>query len=93
MRLSEERIRDVSRKMAADMIREGTVAADVGERNLATLVAQIIINDLRAEDTIDELTREKLSRYKHVPPAGSGEYDALFSKVKAEIAREKGYPL
>ncbi len=93
MRLSEDRIRDLSRKMAADMIREGVVAPDAGERNLATLIAQIVINDLLMEDRIDELAREKVARYRNPPPPGTGEYDALFSKAKAEVAREKGYPL
>lgn len=93
MRLSEERVHDIARKIAADLLASGAVEAPRGERNLAALVAQALINDLRMEDRIDEEARAKLARQRSAPPAGSPEYEALFLKAKEEIAREKGYPL
>lgn len=93
MRLSEERVHDIAKKIAADLLAKGAVEAPRGERNLAALVGQAIINDLKMEDKIDELARERLARYKSLPPAGSAEHEALFLKAKEEIAREKGYPL
>ncbi len=93
MRLSEERIRDLAKKMAADMIRDGAVDKKIGTANLATLIAQVILKDMQVEEKIDEETRDRLSRQRNLPPQGSGEYEAMFHKVKAEIAAKKGYPL
>ena len=93
MRLSETRIPHLASKMAREMIREGAVDRKVGAENLATLIAQVIINDLRREDEIDEEVRGRLARQRHLPPQGTGEYEAMFLKLKQEIAAKHGYPL
>ena len=93
MRLSEDRIQDIAKKIADDLIDRNAVDPKAGRRNLATLVAQVMINDLSLEDKIDEETRARLARQKNLPPPGTGQYEAMFLKVKEQIAREKGWPM
>ncbi|MCB2155659.1 DUF507 family protein [bacterium] len=93
MRLSEERIHHLANKMAKEMIRDGAVDRKVGTENLATLIAQVMINDLRREDEIDEEVRGMLARQRNLPPQGTGEYEAMFQKLKQDVAAKRGYPL
>lgn len=93
MRLSEDRIQALARIMAADMVARGAVEAKVGERDLALLIASVIIKDMQVEEDIDREAREKLSRQRNLPPEKSAEYEAMFDRVKREVAARRGYPL
>lgn len=93
MRLSEARIRALSKQIAKDLIDQGAVDRKVGLLNLSTLVAQALIQDQKTEEAIEGEVREQLLRYRNLPPEGSGEYEALFLKLKEEVAARKGYPL
>jgi hypothetical protein len=93
MRLSEERIRFISKRIAGSMIRNKAVDSAIGHDNLSTLIAQVLIKDLRIEDEIDSEARQMLLRQRNLPPEGSGEYEALFLRLKEQVAARKGYPL
>lgn len=93
MRLSEERIQALAKTMAADMVARGAVETKVGERDLALLIASVIIKDMQVEEDIDREAREKLSRQRNLPPEKSVEYEAIFDRVKREVAARRGYPL
>jgi len=93
MRLSEDRIHHLARRMADEMIARGAVDPAVRPQNLASLIAQVIINDLLVEDEIDAETRRRLESYRNLPPPGTGQYEAAFIKEKREVAARRGYPL
>lgn len=93
MRLSEDRIHGLAKTMAADMVARGAVEAKAGERDLALMIASVIIKDMQAEEDIDREARERLSRQRNLPPEKSAEYEAMFEKVKREVAARRGYPL
>lgn len=93
MRFSEERIHYLAKRMAGQMIEQGAVDKEIGVNNLASLIAQVIISDLQIEDQIDEEARERLSKQRSLPPQGTGEYDAMFDRVKREIAQRRGWPM
>ncbi|MDK2972417.1 MAG: hypothetical protein PWP23_2172 [Candidatus Sumerlaeota bacterium] len=93
MRLTEARIRALSKQIARELIDRGAVDKKVGAMNLSTLVAQAMIHDQQVEEGIEAEARERLLRYRNLPPEGSGEYEAMFIKAKEEIAARKGYPL
>ena len=93
MRFSEERIQHLAKKMAASMVEQDAVDAKAGRANLASLIAQVIINDLQVEDQIDEEVRDRLSRQRNLPPQGTGEYEAMFDQMKREVAQKKGWPM
>lgn len=93
VRLSEDRIQYLARRMARTMIDSGAVDAKTSMGNLSTLIAQVIIKDLEAEDEIDAEVRRRLARIRTLPPPGTGEYEAHFQKTKQQVAGERGYPL
>jgi hypothetical protein len=93
MRLSEERIRHIADRIAKDLLDKGAVEATRGARFVSGLITQTIIQDLQREDDIDAEARERLNRYPNRPPEGSGAAEALFQKIKREVAIERGYPL
>lgn len=93
MRFSDERIRTLAYRMAKRMIDEGVVDPAVRTQNLTTLIANAIEADLRMEDEIDAEARERVSKYRNLPPAGTPEHEAAFEKEKRFVAQRRGYPL
>jgi hypothetical protein len=93
MRLSEDRIRHLADRIAKDLVEKKAVEAGGGARFVAGLITQAMIQDLRREDEIDAEARRRLLRYPGRPPEGSGADEALFQKIKREVAMERGYPL
>lgn len=93
MRFSEARTDALARQIARALIDKGTVEPKVGVANLASLIAQAMIRDMRQEEAIEEEAREQLARQRNLPPEGSPPYEALFARTKQEIASRKGYPL
>ena len=93
MRLSEKRIRALSKKMAAEMLRRGAVESSAGTDDLAFVIAKAMMFDQRAESQIEEEARAMLSRQKTLPPPGTGEYQAAFQQAKKTIANRKGFKL
>jgi len=94
VRFSEERINDIAKKIASDLIDKQAIDKKVGASNLASLVAQAMIKDLKLEEQIDAETREDMMRhYRNLPPEGTGEYEAIFIKTKQKIAKKHGFPL
>lgn len=91
--MSEERIQFLAGRMARAMIEGGAVDPRAGAENVSTLIAQVLLRDQKDEEKIEEEARQKLLGYPRLPPEGSGEYEALFEKVKSEVAARKGYPL
>lgn len=79
--------------MAQEMVDSGTVEASGGVGAVASLIAQTLISDLRIEDEIDAEARERLLRQRHLPPEGSGEYEAMFLREKEAVAARRGWPL
>ncbi len=93
MRLSEDRIRHIAEKIAKDLVDKKAVEATRGARFVSGVITQTIIQDLQREDDIDVEARRRLDRYPNAPPEGSAAGEALFQKIKREVAMERGYPL
>jgi hypothetical protein len=93
MRLSEERIRHLAERIARDLLDSKAVEAPGGRTYVSGLITQAIIQNLQREEEIDAEARNRLNRYPNAPPEGSGAAEALFQKIKREVAMERGYPL
>ena len=93
MRFSEERIQALAKSIAKDLRDRGAVGKDISAANLSSLIAQEMIRDLQVEDEIDGEVRDILSRQPHLPPQGTGEYEAVFERTKREVAQRRGWPL
>ncbi|CAN5403616.1 hypothetical protein BH09SUM1_BH09SUM1_17570 [soil metagenome] len=93
MRLSEPRLRALSKKMAREMSSKGVVRVPSGETGIADLLAKVLTLDQQKEIDIEEEARALVSKQRNLPPPGSGEYQAAFQQAKRAIAVRKGFHL
>lgn len=89
MRLQPNLILYIAETVIGDLLRAGLLVCNDRER-LAGMVQNIIVEDLEREDRLDEEARELLSRHYELVRSSGAEYEALFRKVKARLADEKG---
>lgn len=90
MRLSNDRIQNIARKMAKKMTARGVVIPRGGKDDLALFLARFLAYDQMKEAEIEKEAREFIARQRTLPPPGSGEYEAAFRNAKEQIARKKG---
>ena len=91
MRLSEARIRHLSKRIAREMQSTGAARSSGGSDDLAFLVGKVLMRDQRAEAQIEAEARQMLAKQKRLPPPGTGEYQAAFQQAKQTIAARKGF--
>lgn len=90
MRLSDQRIQNLARRMAREMTARNAVEAKGGAENLAGFIARFLAYDQMKEEEIEREAREFIARQKTLPPPGSGEYEAAFRNAKRQMAARKG---
>ncbi len=93
MRLSESRLRQLSKKIAKDLMSSGAVRATGGVDDLTEYVSRAMMLDQKAEADIEAEARQFLARQRNLPPPGTGEYQAAFSQAKRNFAQRKGFVL
>lgn len=93
MRLSEARIRKLTKKIAREMITRRAVKSPLGADALADAISRTMMKDQKMEEEIEAQAREMISRQRNLPPPGSGEYQAAFQQMKRAIAIRRGFPL
>ncbi|MDD5771961.1 MAG: DUF507 family protein [bacterium] len=93
MRLSEDRIVDLSYKIVGRILDDDLIYSDLDEDELIEFVKKIIINDLSIEDEIEAETKKIMSSYSRNIPEGSSEYKAMYMKTREDIAKRKNYVL
>jgi hypothetical protein len=91
MRLREERIGAIARKIAFELVKKRFLKTPRGLDQVTAWVEKPMLDNLRHEDEIDELVKQDLAKLAKCPPEGSFEYQAMFLKKKEEIARRHGY--
>lgn len=93
MRLSEDRIVDLSFKIVGKILDDELIHSDLDEDELVDFVKKIIFNDLMIEDEIEAETKKVMSSYSRSIPEGSSEYKAMYLKMREDIAKRKNYVL
>jgi hypothetical protein len=93
MRLSEQRIQFLAKQIAAAIIDEGAVETSMSGFVLESDIARHIQADLQIEDQIDAEVNASIHRMKRPPVQDSPEWRAMFTQLKQEIAKRKGYIL
>ena len=93
MRLSEDRIVDISCKIAGKILDDELIHSDLDEDELIDFVKIIISKDLLIEDEIEAETKKVMSSYSRSIPEGSSEYKAMYMKIREDIAKRKNYVL
>ena len=88
MRLTRDQVGQISQRIVRGLIREGFIATDQPEP-VTDLVVQVITGDLSAEDKLNDEVREILERHSEEIRGGMVNYQELFRKVKAKLARDR----
>jgi hypothetical protein len=91
MRLSEERVASLARRITDALLEDELVDLEIEEERFTFLVEKLILDDLRLEDEIDTEATERLRRQKPYLEDGTSEWEIEFDKVKNQVAGERGY--
>jgi hypothetical protein len=88
VRLTREQVGHLAQHVVRGLIQEDLVVAEQPDQ-LTDLVVQVVTADLEAEDRLNEEVREILKNYADEISRGMVNYQELFRKVKAKLARER----
>jgi hypothetical protein len=92
MRLTENEIEFLSRKIVKTLVAEGKLEVDDEERVIAGIL-QVITEELRREDQLNDEVREVLLQHTAQMERSDITYSFMFNKVKRELAKKKGIVL
>jgi hypothetical protein len=88
MRLTRDQVGFVSQQIVRGLVREGYITADRHEP-LIDAIAQVLVEDLEAEDRLNDEVRDMLKNFSDEISRGSLNYQELFRKAKAKLAKER----
>jgi hypothetical protein len=88
MRLTRDQVGFVSQQIVRGLVREGYITADRNEP-LIDAIAQVLVEDLEAEDRLNDEVRDMLKNFSDEISRGSLNYQELFRKAKAKLAKER----
>ena len=74
MRLSEERVAQLAREIANELLDEELVDLEIDENKFIFLVESLILEDLKIEDQIDEEATAWLQRHRPHVEEGSTQW-------------------
>ena len=88
MRLTRDQVGQISQRIVRGLLKEQVIAADQPER-VIDLVVQVFTADLAAEDKLNDEVREILQGHAEEISRGMVNYQEVFRKVKAKLARDR----
>ena len=91
MRISEERISALARQICDALLDEDLIDLEISEERFYFLVEQLILQDMRLEDKIDEEAATRLRKQKPYLQDGTPDWEVALEKVKEDLANSKGY--
>jgi hypothetical protein len=92
MRLHPVFVNYLAAQLVADLVKARKVRIE-DERMIIGLVKNTILDDLEAEEALDDEAREVLKVHYDKMRAAGVSYDEMLRKVKAQLAKEKGIVL
>ena len=88
MRLTRDQVGYVSQHIVRGLLRDEFIPTDQPAQVIDS-IAQVLTTDLEAEDRLNDEVREMLQNFSEEISRGSLNYQELFRKVKAKLARER----
>jgi hypothetical protein len=88
MRLSRDQIEQISQKVVRGLLRDELIVAERPEETIDALAAAFAA-DLEAEDRLNDEVHEMLKKYSDEIARGMINYQDLFRKAKAKMARDR----
>jgi hypothetical protein len=92
MRLTNDEIEFISRKIVKTLVAEGKLEVDSGSR-VAAAIGRVITEELMVEDRLNEEVRETLIQHSAEMERSNVTYTEMFKMLKRKMAREKGIVL
>lgn len=93
MRLSEERVAMLARRITDQLLDEEHVDLQIAEDRFRFLVESKLLEQLGLEDRIDEEAAVWIHRHKPGLVDGTPEFEIELEKAKKKLADSKGYVL
>lgn len=88
MRLNQDQIGHIARQIVRGLLREELIIVDHPDQAIELLV-ETFVKDFQAEDALNDEVRTLLENYSDEISRGMVNYQELFRKVKAKMARER----
>lgn len=88
MRLTRDQMEFITQKVVRSLVKDEFIIADNPE-TVIDLLAGVFIADLQAEDRLNDEVREVLQGYADEISRGMLNYQELFRKAKAKMARDR----
>lgn len=92
MRLHPDFVEYLAGQIAADLVHAKKVKL-ADDRFLAGLIRNCIVSDLEEEEALNEEAHEVLKEHYETIRSSGVNYDEMFRKIKAQLAKEKGIKL
>ncbi len=89
MRLRREVIDRLTRAIARELVHYGYVETETTEDDLRHRLAEVITDDLRVEDLLNQEVRDILAEYESEMDRRKVEYSRMFDLVKRRLVRER----
>ena len=88
MRLTRDQVGRLAQQVVRGLIKDDMIAAD-HPGQATDLLFQVLMDDLEAEERLNDEVREILKNHAEEINRGMVNYQELFRKVKAKLARER----
>ena len=89
MRLPPNLVLFMADSVVGELLSGGLIEMDDRDR-IARIVENVVLDDLEAEERLEEEARELINRHYEQMRAEGAEYYVLLRKVKEKLARDKG---
>jgi hypothetical protein len=89
MRLSQDEIQYISRKIVRTLVAQEKLEVD-SEARVVDGIAKVITDELALEDKLNEEVREVLVQHAGEMERSNVTYTEMFKMLKRKMAREKG---
>lgn len=93
MRLKQEKVENLSNKILAMFSENELVKISGTNSDILNLIREIIFEDMRVEDVIEEEAKKSLESYREKIYIKNLSYSDLLQKAKKIIAKEKKFTL
>jgi hypothetical protein len=88
MRLTKDQIGHIARQIIRGLLKEEMIIVDQPAQ-ATDLLVEVFVKDFQAEDVLNDEVRDLLQNYSEEINRGMVNYQELFRKVKAKLARER----
>lgn len=93
MRLTKEQVEKVSGLILERLKKTDLLVLKADERKVLERINDIILTDLRAEDTLDKEVEEMIRAHTGANDIQKIDYRKMFNMIKNKLARERGLTL